>query len=529
MPTFFYANTALADLNCDHVGRISIDILPDEIVLYIFNFCARKVVPEPSAHGFRLPCDRKPGWRTLVHVCRRWRSIVFAVPRSLGVRLVCSGDTPVEQVLDTWPESLPISIDVSYGGRGDERNVLRALKCKDRVREIDVRTKTKSTMERFVEAMEAPFEELTHLSLCSYNETPRPLPDSFLGGSAPHLRSFSLDGMSFPLLPRLLLSAADLVCLSLGDLYPFEDLSPQLVVDWLCTLTKLQSLKIYLSSRSGTEKQLPVYPLPATRTIHPALTSFAFMGKGEFLDHVFAHVDAPLLKYVDMRLFDSPVLDAPRLAQFIGRTEPREAFNQAHMLFCQGFVDITFSSQESTSSIGSGDGYTVQVKILTKYINSHWRVWILTQGLRTSFPPKCEPEYRRRGPFEAWPALPGDVPDWAMLLRNQVDVNLFLWAEKMENAEWLRLFALFPAVENLYLSGGVARYVTRALQEADGENEAAKVFPALKRLFIEGLQPSGPVRKDIGKFGSARKASSCPVTIQRWEIGSLANGRSWYA
>jgi hypothetical protein len=73
------------------------------------------------------------------------------------VRLVCSGKTPVKEVLDTWPASLPISIEVSWGGRSDEKNVLTALKCKDRVREIHVQTLEKSTMERFVEAMEAPF------------------------------------------------------------------------------------------------------------------------------------------------------------------------------------------------------------------------------------------------------------------------------------------------------------------------------------------------------------------------------------
>ena len=201
--------------------------------------------------------------------------------------------------------------------------------------------------------------------------------------------------------------------LSIGNVFPSEDLPPQLVVDWLCTLAKLQSLKIHFrTSRSRTEKQLPVHPLPATRTIHPALTSFAFMGKSEVLDYLFARVDAPLLKYVDMRLFDPPILDAPRLSQFIGRTEPREAFNQAHMLFYRDLVDITLSSQESTSAIGSGDGYTVQVKMLTKFINSHWRIWTLTQGLRTSLPPICEPEFAHRGPFEAEPYLPVNEQHW---------------------------------------------------------------------------------------------------------------------
>jgi hypothetical protein len=99
----------------------------------------------------------------------------------------------------------------------------------------------------------------------------------------------------------------------------------------------------------------------------------------------------------------------------------------------------------------------------------------------------------------------------------------------MENTKWLQLLALFPAVENLYLSDRVAQYVARALPEVDGEGVPTTVLPALKRLFVEGLQPSGHVRDAIGKFGSARKASSCPVAIQRWEVkGPLEGGRSWY-
>jgi hypothetical protein len=83
----------------------------------------------------------------------------------------------------------------------------------------------------------------------------------------------------------------------------------------------------------------------------------------------------------------------------------------------------------------------------------------------------------------------------------------------MENAKWFQLFTLFPAVENLYLSEGVARYVTHARQEVDSRDVPPKVLPALKRLFIEGPQPSRPVRDVIGKFGSARESHGCPVDI----------------
>jgi hypothetical protein len=48
-------------------------------------------------------------WHTLVHVCRRWRDLVFASPRRLNLRLLCRKDTPVREMLDIWP-ALPIVI-----------------------------------------------------------------------------------------------------------------------------------------------------------------------------------------------------------------------------------------------------------------------------------------------------------------------------------------------------------------------------------------------------------------------------------
>ena len=50
-------------------------------------------------------------WHTLVHVCRKWRNIVFGSPRRLDLRLYCTEKTPVRKTLEVWP-LLPI---VVYG------------------------------------------------------------------------------------------------------------------------------------------------------------------------------------------------------------------------------------------------------------------------------------------------------------------------------------------------------------------------------------------------------------------------------
>ena len=66
--------------------------------------------------------------------------------------------------------------------------------------------------------MHEPFPELIHLRLnAHYPPEVLQFPDRFLGGSAPRLQSLELDFITFPALPEFLLSANDLVCLSLRN------------------------------------------------------------------------------------------------------------------------------------------------------------------------------------------------------------------------------------------------------------------------------------------------------------------------
>ena len=65
-------------------------------------------------------------------------------------------------------------------------------------------------------SMSSPFPALITLDLTSFEHGPQILHDSFLGGSVPSLRSFSLWGIQFPAMGKLLLSTHDLVKLSLG-------------------------------------------------------------------------------------------------------------------------------------------------------------------------------------------------------------------------------------------------------------------------------------------------------------------------
>jgi len=59
---------------CD-AGYVTIDMLPDEVLLGIFAF-------------YLCEDGDEEVWQKLVQVCRRWRFIVFASPRRLDLRIV---------------------------------------------------------------------------------------------------------------------------------------------------------------------------------------------------------------------------------------------------------------------------------------------------------------------------------------------------------------------------------------------------------------------------------------------------------
>jgi hypothetical protein len=137
---------------------------------------------------FRYYLGPSPRFRpTLVHVCCKWRHIVFASPQALHLRLFCTPSTPVLKTLDSWPmAALPIVME--YGGSQalgspapeDDFNIITALKQSHRVSSISL-TVTISLLEKLC-TIRRPFVELEDLILLSRESIPLTLPRTFLWG-----------------------------------------------------------------------------------------------------------------------------------------------------------------------------------------------------------------------------------------------------------------------------------------------------------------------------------------------------------
>ena len=143
-------------------------------------------------------------WRTLVHVCRRWRTLVFGSPHRLNLQLFCSIRTLVLAKLDIWP-ALPIVVYQHYFRKPNLDNLIAAIKHNERVTPrmqycIDFHSPFGiRQLEKILSVMQVPFPALTNLKLTlgRWNRTTAVHLDLFLGRSAPRLRHIELKGFSF--------------------------------------------------------------------------------------------------------------------------------------------------------------------------------------------------------------------------------------------------------------------------------------------------------------------------------------------
>ena len=87
-------------------------------------------------------------------------------------------------------------------------DIISVLECRDRVHEIIFENVLYSDLKNISKAMQEPFPELTNFLITVWHdetdgtEPVPPLPDSFLGGSAPRLQDFTLSSIPFPALQR---------------------------------------------------------------------------------------------------------------------------------------------------------------------------------------------------------------------------------------------------------------------------------------------------------------------------------------
>jgi hypothetical protein len=423
-------------------------------------------------------------WQTLVHVSRKWRNVVFGSPRRLNLQIICKSSTPVRETLDVWPP-LPIAIRDYWDATLGVDNIVAALEHNNRISDLQLLDVPSSQLEKVLAVIQRPFPALTRLHLQARDETAPVDPDLFLGGTAPHLRTLILERISFPGLTKLLLSATQLVYLDLWEIPHSGYISPEVMVNCLPGLTRLESLDIAFESPRSRPDRKSRRPPPSTRTLLPVLTKLRFRGVSEYLEDLVARVDTPLMDECHITFFHQLIFDTPQLAQFISRTPKLKTHDEARVFFSASAVSVTLSQTVNEA-----------LELTISCSQPDWQLSSLEQlcgsSLSQSLMPTVEQLYIRSG-----------------LPRRRLQ-------DDMESSQWLELLHPFIDVKNLYASREIAPHIAPAIQELVGER-VTEVLPALQGLFFEEPLPSGSVQETIGQFVAARQLAGHSIAVSSWE------------
>ena len=439
-----------------------------------------------ESHDWGEGKARVEEWQLLVHVCRRWRNVVFRSPRRLNLRLYCTPETPAKDTLDIWP-AFPLIVwgDIKSSGAD---NIIAALEQRNRVSHVYLFNLANWQSETVLATMQAPFLELEDLRLFSADadETPLVIPDSLLGGSAPHLQNFLLSGISFPGLTKLLLTASRLVYLWLYDIPHSGYISPEAIVDLFSVLSSLEDLSISFQSPRSHPGGRPQSSQPPKRTILPALRYFEFKGVTEYLEELVIRIGTPQLNEMKITFFNQIDFNTPRLAQFINCTPTLRALDEAHVHVCApGIARMGFRYRASEYSFGN-------LSINISCSDPDWQLSSIEQVCNSLHPlSKVEDLYiegRARYPLLVWKDDP------------------------IKNTLWLQLLLRFTAVKNLYLSVVFAPRIAATLKELVTSG-VIELLPSLQNIFVAGLDQSGPSWENIEQFVAARQLSDNPIAI----------------
>ncbi len=397
-----------------------IDVLPDDVLLVTFDFYIRI-----STGGRGIEA-----WQSLVHVCRRWRCLVFGSPRHLNLQLFCAPETPARDALDVWP-ALPLIVRGYMTLSSVTDNIIAALGQRNRVCQVYLSPIAGWQLEEVLAVMQVPFPELTELVLrLSSDDGPLPvipdsvIPDSFLGGSAPRLRSFGLSGISFPGLPNLLLSVPHLVKLRLFDIPHSGYISPEAMATCLSVLTSLDTFFLgfrfyFPRSRSRPDRGNRHSP-PMTRSILPGLSTIMFKGTSEYMDDLVARIDAPRLDELSITFYPQINFDTPHLVQFISRTPRFQEPNEAH-------VNLNPDAEVQLVWASDGHGSRLSVEIFCEESVPH------PSSIAQVYP-MCSPSL-----LTVENLLLGGLADPVLEYKHDI-----------KNDQWLELLRPFTAVKSLY-------------------------------------------------------------------------------
>ena len=471
----------------------SIHILDDDSLLRIFFFYRLVLFGEfEDDHMFRLQareCAHGRWWHKLIHVCRRWRYLVFASASHLGLCLVCTHGTPVADMLAYFPP-LPLVIYHTDFAREmtaeDEEGIILALQHRDRVRRISLKIPTPN-LKKVLLSMDDEFPILEYLDigrLIKHNMS-LVLPKTF---QAPHLRHLILINFAIPIRSPLLTTAVGLVTLSLDWIHPSAYFPPNDLLQRLSLMPQLEVLWIgFHSPVPNREVEMQLLDTPTmTHITLPNLRWFAFQGVSAYLEALLPWMTTPLLEVLQILFFNQLTFSFTHLLQFIS-TRENLTFRSAGFWFSPHALTMEVYPDHGAKTCALG------MKVLCDHLD--WQVASAAQiydALRTAFSAvEC------------------------IILR---DGSGFSPLEDRENApdrtHWRELLRSFGNVKTLRVADDDLVMPVSHCLRPDDEESPMELLPELKELEYVYFA-SNDAGEEFTSFIDAREKAGLPVTLTR--------------
>ena len=425
------------------------------------------------------------GWLMLIHVCPRWRNLIYGSWSHLDMCLLLTNDPPSMDTLSHLP---PLPLIIHYLDRTrtitrkDEGNMYLGLQQHDRVRQVVLQAPS-SKLRMWLEPMNKLFPILGELSLLSTatdsEKMSQALPELL---QAPKLHRLSLHGISLPKGLSLISSTTALSTLSLTHIRESSYVPPGHLLARLQGLPHLEELSIGfaipipLPSSEGELLSVPITPVTL-----PTLRRLKFRGEHDYLNNLIAQINTPLLERLTISLLFDLDFTLVNLTKFIQRTEGLGC-HVARVIFNKDGASIDAGNDEQR--VIGNFGLHVDCKPLDWQINSAAQV--------------CS-------------AL-GKFLSSAEELTLDLDVDGMPsdWEDSLDGMLWHEILLPFTGVKNLHIGSSLTLQLSRSLESVTG-GLALELLPELEEL--EAQLEIGLSKNMFFMFVETRESVGRPVHL----------------
>ena len=360
-----------------------------------------------------------------------------------------------------------------------------ALRRPDRLGEIDFHV-TSSMLATIVKVAQKPCQALESVRITVEDPTgPSILAhNTFLGGSAPHLREIKLDGIAFPFpaVQQVLLSTNNLVELQLFNIPHDAYFSPNDLVTGLSSLVQLKRLTIDFRSPASSPPP-SMARSPPRRTTLPSLKFLDFHGTSGYLEEFVAQIDLPACYEITIGLFNDIFFEIPQFCKFIPRLDTLTSPTRAIVTHNLNFVSVQFVKERERRS--------ENCVLKTSCRQFDWQLSFVTQ-ISSQLSP---------------------IFSSVHTLDIQSDDELPT-GEDVDSTQWLELFQPFTHVTQVYVLEKLVPGIAEALV---AEDMTPEVLPELTSLQLGGYRRFPSVAKAAEKFVTTRRLSGRIVSLTSGE------------